>query len=448
MLLSGLSSYKKRVKEFHKINSRGRIYAMKTNSRYAGMLTVAIAGLIWLVPSLGLAEPPVKNVPITLKASQVLPTDLLKGTNYTVKEAVKNDGLFNIYEVTTDYGPLTAQSTAVLMQRISELRALAAMEEINQAGKFGEGLVEGVKAPVRGVVNLATSPIDTTKSIFTGTGQFLSNLGRSVVSRDPHQDNVLKTALGYDASKRGYAYEFGVDPYSSYEPMTTRIGQLARASVAGGMTVSMGMSFATGGAFGMLLQSSATSDAMSQLVRDNPPGALEKINREKLEQMGVGESLIDGFLGNYTFSPQETTILVGELKSMKGVKGQDVFITLASTATDEATTLFWRLMAQMMAGYHANVTPVERIVNVGGWPFLQKGKEIIELDPVDHLFWTKDVKRMLNQNTAIREKMGGTLTESWVAGQVDPPLKAFAESKGIKVTENANSKLITKAKKK
>ncbi|MDX2419896.1 MAG: hypothetical protein QNL45_02325 [Nitrospirota bacterium] len=417
---------------------------MKTNSRYAGMLKVAIAGLICLVPSLGLAEPPVKNVPIMLKASQVLSADLLKGKNYTVKEPVKNDGLFNIYEVTTDYGPLTAQSTAVLMQRISELRALAAMDEINQSGEFGGGLVEGVKAPVRGAANLVTSPIDTTKSIFTGTGQFLSNVGRSVVSRDPHQDNVLKTALGYDASKRGYAYEFGVDPYSSYEPMTTRIGQLARASVAGGMTVSMGMSFVGSGAFGLILKYSATSDAMSQLVRDNPPGALEKINREKLEQMGVGESLIDGFLGNYTFSPQETTILVGELKSMKGVKGQDAFISLASTATDESTVLFWRRMAQMMAGYHANVTPVERIVNIGGWAFLQKGTKVVELNPMDYLFWTKDVKGITNKNKAIREKMGVTLVEYWVAGQVDPPLKAYAESEGVKVTEHANNKLIKK----
>ena len=421
---------------------------MKTKSKYLGMLNVGIWGLICLVPSLSLAEPPVKNVPIMLKASQVLPTGLLKGKNYTVKESVKNDGLFNIYELTTDDGPLTVQSTAVLMNRISELRALAAMDEINQAKEFGGGMVEGVKAPLRGAANLVTSPIDTTKSIFTGTGQFLSNVGRSVVSRDPHQDNVLKTALGYDASKRGYAYEFGVDPYSSYEPMTTRIGQLARASVAGGVTVSMGMSFAGSGTFGVLLRSSATSDAMRQLVRDNPPGALEKINREKLEQMGVKESLIDGFLENYTFSPQEKTILVGELKSMKGVKGQDAFISLASTATDEATTLFWRRMAQMMAGYHANVSPVERIVNIGGWAFLQKGTKVVELSPVDYLFWTKDVKGITQKITAIREKMGVTLVEYWAAGQVDPQLKAFSESKGMKVMEHANNKLIKKKKKK
>ena len=45
-----------------------------------------------------------------------------------------------------------------------------------------------------------------------GTGQFLSNLGDSIFSGDPDQDNVVKTVLGYDAAKRQFAFEFGIDP--------------------------------------------------------------------------------------------------------------------------------------------------------------------------------------------------------------------------------------------
>ncbi len=420
---------------------------MNLKSVSRAILSVGMAGLLCVLPSRGLAEPPIKNVPILLKASEVLPKDLLKGTNYTVKESVKNDGWFNVYELTTDYGPVTVQTTAELMNRISELRALAAMEEMNQAKEFGEGLVEGVKAPVRVIGKLATSPIKTTGDIFSGTGRFLSNVGRSIVSGDPHQDNVFKTALGYDATKRAYAYAFGVDPYSSYEPMTTRIGELARGSVAGGMTVSVGMSFVTSGTLGLVLQVSDTSDAMRQLVRDNPPGALKNINQEKLEQMGIEESAIDGFLENYIYSPQEMTMLVGELETMKGVKGRDIFISIATVASDKSTALYWRLLAQMMAGYHANVTPVEGIVNVGGWPFLQKnGTQIVSVDPVDYVFFTQDVKQSTDQNKAHREKMGVMLVEYWVAGRVDPPVRAYAESQGIKVIERANDTLITKPK--
>ncbi len=420
---------------------------MNLKSVSRAILSVGMAGLLCVLPSRGLAEPPIKNVPILLKASVVLPKELLKGTNYTVKGVVKNDGWFNVYELTTDYGPVTAQSTAELMNRISELRALAAMEEMTQSAAFKEGLVEGVKAPVRGIAKLVTSPVQTTKGIFTGTGRFLSNVGRSIVSSDPHQDNVFKTALGYDATKRAYAYEFGVDPYSSYEPMMIRIGELARGSVAGGLTVSVGMSFVTSGTLGLVLQVSATSDAMRQLVRDNPPGALKNINQEKLEQMGIEESLIDGFLENYIYSPQETTMLVGELETMKGVKGRDIFISIATVASDKSTALYWRLLAQMMAGYHANVTPVEGIVNVGGWPHLQKnGTQIVSVDPVDYVFFTQDVKQLWDESNALQEKMGGTLVEYWAAGRVDPPVRAYAESQGIKVTERANDTLITKPK--
>ncbi|MCK5679966.1 hypothetical protein KAI46_04050, partial [bacterium] len=43
--------------------------------------------------------------------------------------------------------------------------------------------------------------IESAKDIVKGTGSFLSNVGRSIYSSDPHQDNILKVALGYDAAK-------------------------------------------------------------------------------------------------------------------------------------------------------------------------------------------------------------------------------------------------------
>jgi len=93
------------------------------------------------------------------------------------------------------------------------------------------------------------------------------------------------------------------------------------------------------------------------------------------------------------------------------------------------------------------MSPVVGIVNVGGWPHLQKnGTQIVSVDPVDYVFFTQDVKQGTDQNKALREKMGVTLVEYWVAGRVDPPVRAYAESQGIKVTEQANDTLITKPK--
>jgi len=400
--------------------------------------------LLALLPARGLAEDTVKAVPIHLEAADVLPKELLKGPNYHIKPSVKNDGFSNVYEVTTtEHGAFKAESTAELKLRIGELRALAAMEEISQAKEFGSGAWEAAKAPVKGAANMVTSPIDTTKSIFTGTGRFLGNIGRSIVSSDPHQDNVLKTALGYDGAKRAYAYEFGVDPYSSFKPMTDRVGQLARATVAGGITVSMGMSSATSGTFGTVLFISKTSEQMRQVVRDNPPGVVAKMNREKLEKMGIKKPLIDAFLGNYTYNPSEATMLVGELASMGSVLGRDVFISAAAAATDEDTARYWRLKAQMMAGYHAHIGGTERLANVAGWPtIITKDGVGVAVDPVDYVFLTRDTKLLTERNKQTREKMGIKASEYWISGKFDSSMRQFLEAAGWKLVEGANSKLV------
>ena len=63
-----------------------------------------------------------RQTPIILNAKDILPENLLQGENYKMEDNVKNDGLFNIYQVNTDYGPITVESDSILMIRISELR--------------------------------------------------------------------------------------------------------------------------------------------------------------------------------------------------------------------------------------------------------------------------------------------------------------------------------------
>ena len=71
-----------------------------------------------------------QNTLILLRASQVLPKDPLSGPNYKIKEAVINDGLINIYELDTFYGPLRVESTPLLLKRINELKGLEHMEAL------------------------------------------------------------------------------------------------------------------------------------------------------------------------------------------------------------------------------------------------------------------------------------------------------------------------------
>ena len=128
--------------------------------------------------------------------------------------------------------------------------------------------------------------METGKGVATGIGHWFSDIGRSIVSDDPHQEGTLKTAIGYAAAKRRFAYEFGVDPYSNYEPVQEALNEIALAAVGGGMTPKV--------AFGLIekpigsaLRATGTFDTMKKLVRDKSPAELEDINEEKLKAMGV-----------------------------------------------------------------------------------------------------------------------------------------------------------------
>lgn len=387
------------------------------------------------------------QAPVILKAKDVLSNDLLQGENYKVDDKVINDGLINTYQLTTDYGPLTVESTAELLIRVTELKALAIMNEMDRKKVFGDALVAGVTAPVKGAVELVKSPIETSKNIVKGAGSFLSNVGRSIFSDDPDQDNVVKVALGYDVAKRQFAFEFGIDPYTDYDPVVDRLGEIARAAVAGGLTPKAAMA-AIDHDVVLAMRISGTAYGMMQLVRDNPPGKLKKINRGKLEKMGLEASLMEAFLDNYRYNPQEETLLVGELDTLQGVKGLDVFLSMANLASEETIALSYRIRAQMMAGYHANVAPIERVRNIDGVLISQrKDGRLVLVAPADYVFWTKNLEAKVKSFENTISKMTDISgKELWIAGKFDKVARVNFEKNGWKVKEYADAILLKNRK--
>ncbi len=402
-----------------------------------------LAGTAWLsaVPVADSAD--YVTAPVQLHAKDLLDKKLLKGENYSIDDTVQNDGLINTYQLTTDYGPVTVEGTEELMDRITELNAMSVMEEMDRKKVFGDSVVAGVKAPVQGAVNLVKHPVDTTKNIVKGTGKFFSNLGRSIVSDDPYQDNALKVALGYDATKRGYAYELHIDPYSSYEPVISMLGKVAQASVAGGLLPRAAMG-AVDSTVTKVARLSGTAEGMRKLVRDNAPGELRKINASKLTEMGIPPSLAEALLDNHIYTPQVVTLMIGELEQLKGVAGRDEFVAAAALASEQSVALLYSTAARMLAEYHANVSPLDRISRAGGTPLARrKDGTMVVLLPLDLVFRTAEVEAKLKRLDGAIAKTGGTAgKEFWLTGRVDESARPMFEASGWKVTEHADAKLM------
>jgi hypothetical protein len=375
-----------------------------------------------------------QRVPIILRASEVLPRELLSGPNYTVREMVRNDGFVNIYELDTQYGPLKVESTALVLKRVNELRALSKIEDLKRTDIYLEAAKKAALGPVRTATGVVTDPLGTASGVVTGIGNFFGKAADAVTSSSPDKDKALNSILGQSAFKREFAYQFGVDPYTNYEPLQKALNDLAWTSAVGGLTVKAAF-MAIPGVAGTVVGYSGTAESMRNLVRDKTPPELDKMNRASLHDMNVVDPLAGMFLSGTSYSPQEKTLLVGALASMTGVKDRGIFVEFATMDCEEAVALFMRVRAELIGQYSEKTRNVDRFVSAAGVPLLlTKNGVVVGIFPLDHVAWSGGfARKAMSISDAIDRMQGIKGKELWIAGTVDPVAHKALEDMGWKV---------------
>lgn len=403
--------------------------------------TLAVLSMSAFLPQ-HLAAEELQSAQLVLKATDLLPSELLKGENYTVKQDVRNDGLINTYSLDTSFGPLSVESTALLLVRVGELKALARMQKLKESDVYQEGLKRGAKSPLKGAEALIENPVAAVKGAATGFGRWMSDVGRSIASDDPHQANVAETALGQAAAKRAYAYEFRVDPYTGYLPLQKSLDEIAWAAAGGGLTMKVAFSFIPGAA-GVVVSATGTTDSMRALVRDKSPVELEKINKGKLKAMGVSDKIAQALHANNAYTPQERTLLVGELDSLAGIKGRDRYIAAAARAEDEAKAVFMRTRAQMIGRFQKETKSGDAFVELDGALFLKTRKGgIVGHFPVDHVAATPGaISKVKAFDAKARALPGVSARQIHFGGTLDPGVRKAFEDAGWSVHEREFVKL-------
>ena len=303
-------------------------------------------------------------------------------------------------------------------------------DEFKDAAKGAvTGMVEGGKA-------LWDEPVDTTKAAAKGVGRWLSNIGGSITSDDPHQDNAFETAIGYDVAKRGYAVAMGVDPYTDFEPFQERLGEVARATAAGAMVTSMAIKVGTAGSLAGTAATVTRLASMQNLLKDNPPSELAKLNREKLLAMGIAGYQADALLKNYNYTPAEMTAICEALKWMGDIEGREIFVAFATSAPDREVAHFLHHYADMLVDY---ITTVEigNIVDISGSPWLvSRSGSLVGVFPIDYLAWTRRVAESTAVASGQMAERGIKRKELLLKGKVSPEARSALESRGWKITEN------------
>jgi hypothetical protein len=383
--------------------------------------------------------------PAVLSASKILPPELFAGPNHRVEEKVTNDGYLNTYRVGSKFGTFTAVSTAMLRKRISEINALVVMEKIQGTKEFTASLKEAGADTLAGFKNLVTSPVQTVSGAVSGLGVAIRRAGDNLTGpkRSDSEDSRVKDLIGFSKTKREYAAQLGVDVYSDNEKLQERLNEIAWAGYGGGMTWTAAMAAVPGGA-GLAITVSGSHHLLNELFRTTPPVDLRRMNGEKLKAMDVHPEIADAFLNNSFFSPRQQTLLVNALEEMKGVANRAAFIRFAAATQNPNLASFRQRQAEMYAGYHRLVAPLESFLSLDGLPAARTTNgDLVFNSPLDHLVWTEPIGKFITAVNKLVQETGGIKgTQFWVTGTLSPRAKKEIENRGWRVQERSEERLL------
>jgi len=391
------------------------------------LAVVVLAAIATSAPQAGQYEQPP-----TFTTSQVLPPNLLRSPYYTIGNRVGVDNFQYVFRVDTKWGPFTIKGSDLLRVRAREMAATAKLEEIGGAETMVGSAGRTAMKPLNTAKDLVTAPGKTIGDTFKGVGALFGSVDASMSATDPHKEGVVASVTGGATARRKLAFDFGVDPNTSFQPLHDELTRLATASAFGETGTNAGLAFVTGGA-GIAISVGGTSSTLRTALRDKTASQLEKEGRQLLASMGISGEAANAFYGNPNLSPTDKAIIVAALMNLGGVANREIFIVGAAKAQSIEMGFFYRRQAELIAAYDKKVAPVSAFVRAGGAPMLQTGKGMVSILPVDYLFWSPPLEGLVAGAGG-----GGQL---WITGKATGMASSKLASLGWTVVPKAGAKL-------
>jgi hypothetical protein len=389
----------------------------------------------------------------TFKASEILPPTLVKGPHFQVKESVPTTGYFHDFEITSDYGDMSAEGRSLLRMRVHEVEALTALDETSKTEVFAKAAGNSVLKVGKGVASVVADPEGTVKGIGGGLKRFGSNLGRKAkrgaedaneaVKGDDKKDasqpekstgdkaadageGAAKSVLGVNGAYRRWAQKLRVDPYTSNEVLRKALTDIAEIDAAGGIAAKVAVPIP------MVVGTTAN---VGGLVWGKDPEELLKLNEANVKALGTPEKEAHAFFRNKAFSLGYQTRFITALSAVK-VKGCGSYVDTAEEAQNERQVVFFTESAELLQRFHAK-TPVSAILPDSRAVVAKTadGRAVILL-AVDFIRWTepfeKSLKEILERS---KSELGASRYELQLTGFASPGARQQLKALGVGLVE-------------
>lgn len=352
--------------------------------------------------------------PPSFQASQVLPANLLKGPSYTVANSVGLENFQYVFRVDSKWGPFTVKGSDLMRVRAREMAATAELEKIDSAGTLVNAAGRTAVKPLATAKDLITAPGRTIGDTVKGVGNLFGSVDASMAATDPNKEGLVASVTGGATARRKLAYDFGVDPNTSFPPLGEELTRVATANAIGETTTNAGLAFVTGGA-GIAISVGGTSRTLRLALRDKTAAQLEKEGRQLLAAMGVSGAAANRFYANPNLSPTDKAIIVAALADLGAASGREIFVESAANAQSIEMGFFYRRQAELIAAFNKKISKVNGFARMGAAPMLQTNKGTVSLLPVDYLYWSPPLESLV---------AGAGRGQIWITGRASDRVKA------------------------
>ena len=397
------------------------------------------------------------EAPRSFKASELLKPAQVKGPHHSVAAAVKTEGYLQVFDITTDYGPLEAEGQAMLLTRLHEVGALAQLDEVSKSGVFLKAAGTSVLNVGKGVSAAVKDPGATAKGVGSGVKRFGTNLGRkakrtgdkavdSVASDDdPKAEGSEKSTtdkaaaagtgmaysmLGVNKAARKWAQKVGVDPYTTNPILKKALSDLGQIDAAGGIAAKVVVPIP------MVVSGTAN---VGNLVWAKDPEEVLKINEQHFKDLGVGADVIKQLYLSKGFSLSLHTRFAASLAEVN-VPGCADYVATAAESDTEREALFFVESAELLARFHKTAPVTTVLPDSRALVAKTKDGRAVVMLPVDWVSWTEAYEKALGEvEKRTKAELGATKLELRMTGTMSAVAKREMATRGWTVVENVPS---------
>lgn len=382
------------------------------------------------------------DVPGALKASDVLPADLIKNEYFSVRDEVTwFDGL-NEFTVDTEYGSFKIWGEPMLRVRLHEFIAWSTLNEISttEAGAKAIGDILIVE-PAEDLLMAFSHPILTIKGVPQGISRLftrvIDNIDEVVEALTDNKDEdpgklnrhegddtsrLTKTAealIGVNSSYRRMAEETGVNPYTTNVALREQLERVAKVDAVLRSSTKL-LKPKTPEKINVLVK-------VSKWVYKDSWRELVEHNRKSLSELGLSPELTEQFLLHDFINLSLATVIVESLNELTDVEDRSNVIKQAMLLETESEAVWFAESVLMAQWFHKNEAPLARmlfetLVPVG----LTKDGRVIVFSSADIAYWDESTALIASQFTSTYDKYSDQ-REVWVADQVS---ERFVEGLG------------------